>query len=577
MPVKKPKPPAKLTQDEIDRKTVADVEAMREQLTKQLRGVDIDVQLAKLTPEKRSDFVQKQQRFKEIYTGAKCRLDFMEYTRHMWPTCFGEAFLEGEHFNVLAKIFQRIDRGEPVRAIVNISPRMGKSVCLSHMFPSWYIGKHPEKQIIQGSNKMDLVEKFGSSVRNTINSETYSKIFSNVSLSVDSKAKTKFMTNKGGYYYGIGTTGSAVGFGADLLIVDDPHAEQSVISGGGPNVMPSKEDFEKVYNWFLQTRSRCHPGVSIIVVMQRWAPFDLTGRILEKMKADKKNEKWEVIELPALFEEEDEGGAKLVDEDGQPRWISMWPQRWPVSELLTLRNEMPSWRWQAQYMQNPTSETSSIIKRTDWKAWGERDDGTIDYELKPPHCEFIIQAWDTAFSEKTVSDYSACTTWGVFMTHDDKGNATRALILFDAWRGQVEFPDLKRKVKEKYKALKPDCIMVEAKATGTPLIQELRRDGIPLSAYTPSWQTGDKMVRLNSVADLFYSGMVYYAPRDWAETVIDEVALFPRGQNDDYVDTVSMALIRFRNGGLIALPSEESEEEEDSYQEPSRSYYWGVR
>lgn len=571
MAIKKPKKPVKLTQDELDRKTMEEVEAMREQLARQLRGVNIEEAIAKLTPEKRSDFVRKQERFRELYAGAKCRLNFMEFVRAMWPS-----FIEGAHFGEMAKVFQRIDAGEAVRVVINIAPRFGKSEILSFLFPSWFIGKHPDRQIIQASNVLSLAEDFGGKIRNLVKTEEYMKMFPGVALSGDSKAKGHFNTNKGGRYFAVGAGGSAIGRGADLFICDDPHGEQQSIASGNENVMPPKEAFEKTYNWFGQMMMRLQPNASVIIVMQRWAPFDLTGRLIEDSKKSSKALKWEVITLPALFHREDENGSLMYDENREPIWDALWPAYWSVDKMIKKRDNMPSWRWEAQYMQDPTSETSSIIKRTDWKPWGEREDGTINYDLPEPDCEFIIQAWDTAFSEKTSSDYSACTTWGVFQTTGKDGRPTKALILFNAWRGQVEFPELKKMVRLKYKELKPDACIVEARATGMPLIQELRREGIPISSYTPSWQTGDKITRLNSVSDLFASGMVYYAPRDWAREVIDEVALFPRGQNDDYVDTVSMALIRFRAGGLISMPSEEEDEEDEQDYQPRRAAYaWG--
>jgi predicted phage terminase large subunit-like protein len=298
----------------------------------------------------------------------------------------------------------------------------------------------------------------------------------------------------------------------------------------------------------------------------------MTGRIIERMRTDPNAEQYEVIEFPALLMEEDEAGDPIVDENGDPVWKSLWPEYWKVEELLKIKNNMIKWRWNAQYMQNPLMETSSIVPRERWKCWGMDKDGEIDYELKPPICSYIIQTWDTAFSADTRSDYSAVTTWGVFDTTDENGSRRNGIILLDAWRGQVDFPALKKRAKEKYQRWKPDACIIEAKATGTPLIHELRQMGMSIQSYTPTWQTGDKMVRLNSVSPIFEQGFVYYPPREWADAVIDEVALFPAADHDDYVDTVIMAMMRFRSGRFMSLHDDFIEEEDRPYRKV-KAYY----
>jgi predicted phage terminase large subunit-like protein len=209
----------------------------------------------------------------------------------------------------------------------------------------------------------------------------------------------------------------------------------------------------------------------------------------------------------------------------------------------------------AQYQQNPTSDTSAIVKREWWRVWEED---------RPPPCEFILQSWDTAFEASNRADYSAGTTWGVFYHPDGSGNDKPNLILLDAVKDRVEFPVLKSMVMEKYQEYEPDSIIVEKKASGAPLIYELRSMGIPVQDYTPvrgsSNNPNNKVARLNAVSDLFASGVVWAPQRGWAEAVIDEIASFPAGENDDYVDSTIMALMRFRQGGFIKLPSDREEE-----------------
>jgi predicted phage terminase large subunit-like protein len=228
----------------------------------------------------------------------------------------------------------------------------------------------------------------------------------------------------------------------------------------------------------------------------------------------------------------------------------LWPEFWSFEELDALRTELPNQKWQAQYQQSPTSESSAIVKREWWKVWEDDD---------PPHCDFTLMAWDTAFEKSNRADYSACTIWGVFYHPDDVGQEQANLILLNAFRDRVEFPELKKLVIETYREWEPDSVIIEKKASGAPLIYELRAMGIPVQEFTPV-RGNDKITRLNAVSDLFASGRVWAPNRQWAEEVIDEVASFPSGEHDDYVDTVSLALMRFRKGGYVRTLLDEDDE-----------------
>jgi predicted phage terminase large subunit-like protein len=395
------------------------------------------------------------------------------------------------------------------------------------MLPAWFLGKFPNKKIIQCSNTAELAVGFGRKVRNLVDSEAYAKIFPSVHLRSDSKAAGRWSTNHNGEYFAIGVGGTVTGKGADLLIIDDPHSEQeAAIAATNPEV------YDKVYEWYSSgPRQRLQPGGAIVIVMTRWAKRDLTGRILQAAQ-DRDGDKWEVIELPAILPDE------------KP----LWPQFWSYDELCALRNELPLSKWSAQYQQEPTSEEGAIVKRDWWQIW--------DSDV-PPRCEFLIQSWDTAFTKNERSDYSACTTWGVFYKDEDPNDAH--IILLDAFKKRMEFPELKQCALDSYKEWEPDAFIVEAKAAGAPLIYELRQMGIPVSEYSPS-RGNDKVVRLNSVSDLFASGKVWAPPTRWAEEVIEEMASFPNSEHDDLVDSSTQALIRFRKGGFIRLQSDEPED-----------------
>jgi predicted phage terminase large subunit-like protein len=472
------------------------------------------------------------------YKGAlereKAQANFMAYIKMMWP-----GFVGGRHHALVAKKFEEIASGKTKRLIINMAPRHTKSEFASYLLPSWFLGKFPNKKIIQCSNTAELAVGFGRKVRNLVGSEAYSKVFPNVALRQDSKAAGRWATNKNGEYFAIGVGGTVTGKGADLLIIDDPHSEQeAAMAAGNPDV------YNKVYEWYTSgPRQRLQPGGSIIIVMTRWGDMDLTGRVIKDAMQREKGEEWEVIELPAIL----------------PSGNPLWPEFWSLKELEALREELPPAKWNAQYQQAPTGEEGALVKREWWKKW---DSDT------PPPCEFIIQSWDTAFTKNERSDYSARTTWGVFYLNEDPSDVN--VILLDAFKKRMEFPELKECAFNGYKEWEPDAFIVEGKASGLPLVFELRRMGIPVSEFTPS-RGNDKFVRLNSVTDLFKSGKVWAPETRWAGEVIEEIAAFPNAGHDDYVDSTTQALIRFRQGGFLRLDSDEKEDIVSF--KKSRAYY----
>jgi predicted phage terminase large subunit-like protein len=475
----------------------------------------------------------------EIYLNSmkreKAHIDFMAFVHEMWP-----GFINGAHHKVMAKKFEDIANGKLKRLIINMPPRHTKSEFGSYMLPAWFLGRDPTKKIIQCSNTAELAVGFGRKVRNLVGSEQYAKIFPNVSLRSDSKAAGRWSTNSNGEYFAIGVGGTVTGKGADLLIIDDPHSEQeAAIASTNPEV------YDKVYEWYSSgPRQRLQPGGAIIVIMTRWSKKDLTGRIL-KSAIEKDGDEWETIDFPAIL----------------PSGKALWPQFWDIKELEVLREELPVSKWNAQYQQQPTSEEGALVKREWWKVWDNDN---------PPACQFVIQSWDTAFTKNERSDYSACTTWGVFYLNEDEMQPN--VILLDAYKARLEFPELKEKAFNMYKEWTPDAFIVEAKASGLPLIGELRRMGIPVSEFTPT-RGNDKIARLNSITDLFASGKVWAPPRRWADEVIEEMASFPNSDHDDLVDSSTQALIRFRQGGFLRLPSDEPDEQQYFKSKRNAGYY----
>jgi predicted phage terminase large subunit-like protein len=409
------------------------------------------------------------------------------------------------------------------------------------LFPAWFLGRYPNKKIIQTAHTAELSVGFGRKVRNLIQSEDYQKIFKGVALSADSKAAGRWNTNKGGEYFAIGVGGAVTGKGADVLVIDDPHSEQDATIGAyNPDV------YDKVYEWYTSgPRQRLQPGGAIIIVMTRWSKRDLTGQIIKNSTQKEGSSEWEVIELPAIM----------------PSGNALWEEFWKKEELLSLKAELPISKWSAQYQQDPTSEEGALIKREWWQEW--------DKPHLPP-CEAIIQSWDTAFLKTQRADYSACTTWGIFHHPNADGQTVPNLILIDAYKEKLEFPELKKAAYDKYHEFEPDQMIIEAKAAGSPLIFELRAMGIPVTEFTPS-RGQDKIARVNAVTDLFASNVIWHPPTRWADEVIEECAAFPAGDNDDLVDSTTQALLRFRQGGWIRTTMDDWDDE-PTYRRPVEYY-----
>jgi predicted phage terminase large subunit-like protein len=445
---------------------------------------------------------------------------FLDFIQHVYP-----GYKVGPHHLKLIQIFEDIAAGKKKRVIVNIAPRHGKSELISYLAPAWFLGKYPQKKIIMGSHTADLAVNFGRRVRNLVGSDAYKGIFPQVELQSDSKSASRWGTNFNGEYFAIGVGGALAGRGADLFIIDDPHSEQEAKTGRPDVFLPAWE-------WFQSgPLQRLMPGGAIIIVMTRWSKLDLTGMIVQQTERNEDVDAWEVVEFPA------------IKDDGQ----ALWPEFWDVEELLSKKAALDIRYWNAQYMQKPTSEEGALIKREWWKIW-EKDD--------PPECEFIIMSLDAAQEATNRADYNALTTWGVFYNEETQNFA---IILLNAIKKRMEYPELKKLVLEEYREWQPDAFMVEKKSNGSALYQEFRRMGVPVGEFTPG-KGQDKIARVNAVSDLFASGIVFAPDRRWAKEVIEECNDFPAGTNDDLVDSTTLALLRFRQGGFLRLPTDEPED-----------------
>ncbi len=461
-------------------------------------------------------------------TREKAQNQFMPFVHHVY-----DGFIEGRHHRIIAEKLEKIATGELKRLIVNMPPRHSKSEFASYLMPAWFLGRNPKLKIIQATHNTELAVRFGRKVRNLIETESYYEIFPETKLKTDDKAAGRWGTEAGGEYFAAGVGAAVTGRGADLFIIDDPHSEQDALSEGA---------FDNAYEWYTSgPRQRLQPGGAIILVMTRWGTKDLTGRLLKAQSNDIMSDQWEIVEFPAIM----------------PSDKPLWPEFWSTDDLLKVKSALPVAKWNAQWQQQPTAAEGAIVKREWWQPWEKED---------VPPVKYIMQSYDTAFSKKETADYSAITTWGVFQP--EEGGADH-IILLDARRGRYNFPELKEVALEEYDYWEPDMVIVEAKATGMPLTDELRRTGIPVLNYTPA-KGRDKVTRMHTVAPIFEAGMVWAPDKKFADEVIEECAAFPNGDHDDFVDSMTMALIRFRQGGFISLNGDEDEE---MYVPRNREYY----
>ena len=482
-----------------------------------------------ITPEIESKMLKLELRLAQLEKTEACKNNFLNFVNAMWPQ-----FIAGRHHKIIAEKLERVASGDLKRLIVNMAPRHTKSEFSSFLFPAWMMGKNPDMKIIQATHTTELAVNFGRKVKNLIEQKDYQDIFPETKLSADSKASGRWDTNKGGMYYAVGVGSNLAGRGGDLIIIDDPHSEQTAMSNTG---------FEDAWEWYTAgPRQRLQPKGAIVLVQTRWSEKDMTGQLIRTMAKDPLADQWEIVELPAIFE------------SGEP----CWPEYWPLDDLLKVKASIPPSKWNAQYQQNPTGEENAIIKREWWKKWEEE---TI------PELQFVIQSYDTAYSKKETADYSAITTWGVFFPEK---SGSPALILVDSKKGRWDFPELKQVALEQYKYWEPDTVIIEAKASGLPLTHELRNIGIPVVNFTPS-KGNDKLTRVHSVSPLFEAGMVWAPDEKFADEIIEEVAAFPNGEYDDLVDSMTQALMRYRQGNFVQLPSDDLEDYGDSAK--IRAYY----
>ena len=451
----------------------------------------------------------------------KATSSFLDFCLYVWPE-----MIVGEHHKIIAAALDRVVAGKCKRLMIAMPPRHGKSQMGSYLFPAYLMGKLSQSKLIVGSHTAELAQRFGRMIRNLVEDDKYGELFPDTKLSIDSKAAGRWNTSAGGEAFFIGKGGAMTGRGGDIIILDDILDEQDAISDTA---------MENTWEWYTSgPRQRLQPNGAIIIINTRWKMDDLSGRLL-RQQGQLKTDQWELLEFPAIL----------------PSGNPLWPEYWVIEELEKVKMSIGLKKWNAQWQQQPTNDDGAILKRDWWRRWNKDE---------PPACEYVIQTYDTAYSKKETADFSVIATWGVFHPSADSGPN---LILLSVKKGRWDFPELKRIAKDEYKYWEPDNVLIEAKATGTPLQHELRKMGIPVTMYSPGGRrTGqDKVSRANAVAPLLESGMVWYPEQEeFAQELVEECAAFPNGTHDDQVDATIMALMRFRQGNFISLEDDDDEE-----------------
>jgi predicted phage terminase large subunit-like protein len=437
-------------------------------------------------------------------------------------------FEPAKHHRLIIAYLEAVARRDIKRLMIFVPPGSAKSTYASIIFPAWYLGKFPDHNVLGASHSSELAERFGRKVRGLYSAKLHHNVFGH-GVSSESAAAGRWSTTAGGEYFAAGVGTGIAGFRSDLGLIDDPFRSRE--DADSPTIR------EKVWDWYkADFATRLKRGAVQILIMTRWHPDDLAGRLLEDAKDG--GLPWTVLKIPMECVDADDPLERKIGERLWPEWYS---------DEMVVQAKRDSRNWSALYQQSPIIDGGNILRRDWWRKWDGKH---------PPECSYILQSWDTAFSDKDskTNSYSARTTWGVFRDRQEK----TALILIEAWRGRVDYPTLRAEALKSYREHKPDCVLIEKKASGQSLLQDMRRSGVPVAEYQPD---RDKVSRAYAVQAMLESGQIYYPPRRWADDVIDECAQFPHGATSDYVDTCTQAWLRIRNAGLlIQVPEKEPDE-----------------
>ena len=535
-----------------------------------------------------------------------CEESLYKFLKHSWKYIDASPFTEGWPIEAIAEHLQAVADGEIRRLIINIPPRMGKSSITSCAFPAWvWAQSHASPtsgagvQFLHASYAQQLSLRDSVKCRRLIESPWYRSLWGDrFKLTSDQNTKGRFDNDKNGSRLSTSVGSALTGEGGSIIVVDDPNAAQEAFS---------EATIASTIEWWdgaLSTRLNDPKTGAFVVIQQRLSEEDLTGHIMSKDEGE-----WTHLCLPMRYEWQrhsvtsigwndprgcDDEGEPLVevDEEGNRVAINieaqieleetregelLWPDRFGETEVTILEKQLGPWSAAGQLQQRPEPKGGGIIKREWWQPWDS---------LHFPNMDLIIATLDTAYTTKTENDPSAMTVWGVFTSgvsvqspshagnrHGERVSYERQytetaprVMLMHAWQGRYELHDLVLKVSDTCRRLKVDTLLIENKAAGHSVAQEIRRmyghEKFGVHMFDPKSQ--DKLARLYSVQHLFAEGLVFAPARQWAEMVITQVGQFPKGKHDDLVDTVSMAMRHLRETGAIMRGDEFKAELEDS-------------
>lgn len=425
-------------------------------------------------------------------------------------------FIPGQYIELLASVLEKCRTGQTKRQIICLPPRTLKSHAASVAFPAWLLGKDPSKQIICASYGQDLADKHARDCRTLMASPFYRNLFPRTALSPEKQSVNDFMTTAQGFRMSTSVGGVLTGRGADILILDDPVKPEDALSE--PRRRATNEWY---FNTLLSRLNSKENGV-IILVMQRLHQEDLVGEVLER-------EHWEVLSLPAIAQDDERYSIESVLGPGvytRKAGEALHPERDSVATYQAIRETVGEYNFESQYQQNPMPLEGGDIKR-DWLKFYCKDD-------KPKNFRMIVQSWDTANKAGEMNDFSVCTTWGI---HEKK------FYLLHVYRNRLDFPALKRAAQELYERFQPRKVVIEDKASGISLIQELNSVGLcGIEAYQPP-AGSDKRMRVIGQSLKFESGQVLLPEQaPWRDEYIRELTGFPGTKFDDQVDSTSQAL-----------------------------------
>ena len=423
-------------------------------------------------------------------------------------------FLHNWHIEKIAEELEKCRRGETRRLIITEPPRSLKSHMVSIAFPAFLLGHDPTAKIIAASYVQDLADNHALACQRVMRSPWYRDLFPATCLDSARPAVSDFRTTKNGFRLSVSVGGPLTGRGGDFIIIDDPLK---------PDEARSDVQRKNVNDWFdhtLLTRLNNKETGCIILIMQRLHEDDLVGHLLERGG-------WKLLRLPAIAEEDEVheirtllGIRRFIRRAGE----ALHPKRESLETLAMIRENIGEYNFAGQYQQAPAPFGGGMVRAEWFKPYSPAG--------KPQSFQMIIQSWDTANKPSELSDYSVCTTWGV---------NGKDIYLLHVFRKRMDYPELKRMIRELANMFQPRVILIEDKASGTPLIQELRHEGVwAVQAYKP---TMDKVMRMHSVCSTIENGFVHIPEKaEWLPAYLHELTTFPRSKYDDQVDSTSQAL-----------------------------------